>query len=58
MVQRRAVVTVKVNTTAQPGAREPLNESLLGVLVEGAVELAKGFVHATWIMIAARSTDV
>jgi len=47
-----------VNTTAPPGASEPLNESLLGVLGEGAVELAKGFVHATWIMTAARSTNV
>ena len=53
-----AVVTEKVNTTAPPGASEPLNESLLGVLGEGAVELAKGFVHATWIMTAARSTNV
>jgi len=54
-----AVVTEKVKTTAPPGASEPLNESLpgvLGVLAEGA--LAKGLEHATWIMTAARSTNV
>jgi hypothetical protein len=53
-----AVVTENVNTTAPPGASEPLNESLLGVLAEGADALANGLVQATWIITAVRSTNV
>jgi len=53
-----AVVTENVNMTAPPGASEPLNESLAGALGVGADALAKGLVHATWIMTAARSTNI
>jgi hypothetical protein len=52
-----AVVTANVKTTAPFGASEPLNESLVGVVVEGAVSLAKGLVHAASLMIAARSSN-
>jgi hypothetical protein len=52
-----AVVTENVKTTAPPGASEPLNESLVGVLAEGSDAVAKGLVHATWLITAARSSN-
>ena len=53
-----AVVTVNVNMIAPFGPSEPLNESAVDAVVEGADEVANGLVHAGALITAMRSRNV